>query len=366
MKYFLVCIFILSMIGITNNASAETLTGGGFSLTINSNENEGSYSGGDFSGTIQSSKPVNNNYYYVTAWPAPVQSSGGGGGGGALPATAATTTTCELSNIIFTPLKKGDRSASVTQLQTTLKNLGYFNAPIDGYYWTTTIDAVAKFQKANNVRTVFFNKGLFGPLTVRAMNKLGKKTVCTTIPKVIASPKTLTICNASNIIFTPLKKGDRSASVTQLQTTLKNLGYFNAPIDGYYWTTTIDAVAKFQKANNVQTNISSLGLLGPATAQALTKKMKCVSPKVTIPKVKEIVLPSDVAQACYDNMIDLYLSGDKFANIAMNKLLVEAKYISVFASSKNVVEAARLMIFEDEKKERKLKLMTNCLKYYPY
>lgn len=62
-------------------------------------------------------------------------------------------------------LKQGASSYEVTTLQTILKNQGYFNSEITGYYGTETKNAVIKFQKANGLTA----DGIFGTNTRNAL-----------------------------------------------------------------------------------------------------------------------------------------------------------------------------------------------------
>jgi hypothetical protein len=65
-----------------------------------------------------------------------------------------------------------------------------------------------------------------------------------------------------------LKLGQTSEEVLQLQSKLKNLGYFSYPkLTGYFGAFTETAVKTFQKANN----IDQFGYVGPATRAALNK-----------------------------------------------------------------------------------------------
>ena len=47
--------------------------------------------------------------------------------------------------------KQGSKGASVTAIQSCLKQLGYFNASATGYYGSVTKSAVSKFQKDNGL-----------------------------------------------------------------------------------------------------------------------------------------------------------------------------------------------------------------------
>lgn len=68
-------------------------------------------------------------------------------------------------------LKQGTSSYEVTTLQTILKNQGYFNSEITGYYGTETKKAVTKFQTAHNL----YADGIFGTNTRNALYKTASR-----------------------------------------------------------------------------------------------------------------------------------------------------------------------------------------------
>ncbi len=70
---------------------------------------------------------------------------------------------CETVN-----LKKGDKGDTVTLLQTYLKELGYYNATIDGDFGSVTENAVIKLQNA----TKHTPDGNFGPKTCPSLKSL--------------------------------------------------------------------------------------------------------------------------------------------------------------------------------------------------
>lgn len=61
--------------------------------------------------------------------------------------------------------KRGSRGSEVRQIQTKLKNWGYYTGTVDGVYGKLTEDAVRKFQRYNNLTV----DGVAGPNTLSAM-----------------------------------------------------------------------------------------------------------------------------------------------------------------------------------------------------
>lgn len=61
------------------------------------------------------------------------------------------------------------------------------------------------------------------------------------------------------------QKGSSGSVVTQIQTKLRNWGYYNGSVDGIYGSATESAVKSFQKKNGLTVD----GKTGPATLRAL-------------------------------------------------------------------------------------------------
>lgn len=68
--------------------------------------------------------------------------------------------------------------------------------------------------------------------------------------------------NISNALS---KYGSRGEEVRQIQTKLKNWGYYTGQVDGIFGSKTLDAVKKFQRKNGLTVD----GIVGPKTLAAL-------------------------------------------------------------------------------------------------
>ena len=129
-------------------------------------------------------------------------------------------------------LKVGMSGEDVSQVQTKLKELGYFNEKITGYYGEITKKAVEKYQKDRK----FSVDGIVGPGTWSAL-------VGTQISQKSQNN------NQIEALVQVLKQGMTSIQIKNMQFKLKELGYFNEECTGYFGEVTKNAVKSFQKNN---------------------------------------------------------------------------------------------------------------------
>ena len=144
-------------------------------------------------------------------------------------------------------LRKGMTSSDVKKLQERLKELGYFNHSVTGYYGDVTADAVKAFQKRNGLTA----DGVAGKSTLQKLNSSSAKKA--EDDKVEANTNT------------ELREGDSGTQVKLLQERLKELGYFNTYCTGTYGDITKDAVTAFQLRNG----LSADGIAGKSTLKKL-------------------------------------------------------------------------------------------------
>ena len=143
----------------------------------------------------------------------------------------ATTTSSAGSGGTTTPEAGNEASATVAKLQSGLTALGYYTGSIDGLYGTATTEAVKALQTDLGVEPV---DGLYGPATHEALTEA---------------------------------LGDDPAAeiITELQTELKALGYYDGSADGVYGPATVEAVKKLQ----ADCGLNQDGIYGPATHTCL-------------------------------------------------------------------------------------------------
>lgn len=124
----------------------------------------------------------------------------------------------------------------VRLVQQRLKAWGYYNGPVTGYYGELTKAAVIKFQKKHGLNA----QGYLGPLTLEKIGIYVKST--------------------------PIGGTEYDSSIiTKVQQRLKDWGYYDGPITGYYGELTTAAVIKFQKKHG----LNAQGYLGPLTLEKI-------------------------------------------------------------------------------------------------
>lgn len=139
-------------------------------------------------------------------------------------------------------LAQGDSGTRVRNLQTRLKELGYYTGSVDGNFGSSTATAVKRFQQAIGVNVT-------GVATIAVQQKL------------YASNAPVYEGEEEEDAYTLLSPGDSGSAVKRLQTRLKELGYFDGDLGGNYLTKTTDAVKKFQEAIGVNpTGIATVAL----------------------------------------------------------------------------------------------------------
>ncbi|NMM62800.1 LysM peptidoglycan-binding domain-containing protein [Clostridium sp. P21] len=152
-----------------------------------------------------------------------------------------------LTNIhaqITQPLYYYSVGNQVSELQTDLKTLNYYNGNIDGNYAYSTYLAVKNFQTNNNLTAD-------GGLNLTTLSKLNKA--------LSGEPPVLSY-------------GIRHDRVSELQTYLNALGYLSVSPTGYYGSLTQTAVSNFQKDNQLPITGTANSTLFSKIAQIIDSK----------------------------------------------------------------------------------------------
>ena len=241
--------------------------------------------------------------------------------------TAETSGTIPTDGLIRPTLKPGSRGAEVTELQATLKLLGYYGGTVDGVYGQSTVSAVAQFQQAAGLNA----DGITGPAT---WNRLfpatadmpstsspspGSRTTQTPtpsstvpplagdgsasfpvpagasptpsssspptsprstvkpaptkVPPTPAKPATETrpakanTPSTTSVALPTLKQGMKGSAVQALQERLRSLGVFKGAADGVFGAETLTAVKAAQRRFKLEPD----GVVGAGTWSALLR-----------------------------------------------------------------------------------------------
>lgn len=141
-------------------------------------------------------------------------------------------------------LKLGSSGSEVREVQSRLKDLGYFKYPsLTGYYGNITRDAVKDFQASKGIA----QDGIVGNNTRKHLFETS------------TSNSSIQVSNAL------LKRGSRGSAVSQLQQLLKDKGYLKGLVDGIFGNQTYLAVTSFQQTSGLTVD----GIVGSKTWEAL-------------------------------------------------------------------------------------------------
>ena len=156
-------------------------------------------------------------------------------------------------------LRYGAQSEAVRTMQQNLTDLGYYTGSITGHFGSMTEAAVMNFQRKNGLSA----DGIAGAKTLEKIDEaLGKASS--------GSSSGGSSSGSTSGSDSLLKYGmEGSEAVRTLQQNLKSLGYYTGSVTGNFGRLTKDAVAKFQRAND----LSADGIAGERTLAAISAKI---------------------------------------------------------------------------------------------
>ncbi|MBD2481350.1 peptidoglycan-binding protein [Planktothrix sp. FACHB-1365] len=184
-----------------------------------------------------------------------------------IPATGVATSTTLIALNAYVPgvpsnpqfddiLRLGSQGSAVRILQGRLISLGYYTGAIDGVFGQTTRQAVINFQRAYGIQVT----GEVGPTTAlylaSAINT-NRSASAVTLPIPIVQRPMSPITNSLSMV----SLGDTGTEVRKIQRRLRELNYYNGPINGFFDTTTQNALMRFQQSAGITVN----GIAGPTT-----------------------------------------------------------------------------------------------------
>ena len=188
----------------------------------------------------------------------------------------------------YRTLKNGDDGTDTGRLQERLIELGYLNTNVTNKFRSATEGAVKAFQRQNGLEAT----GIADPDTQKALfgdNALAKGVEPTPTPNPltdVGDTNDVVMANdgsedasvsAERPYETTLRRGDQGATVKAVQTRLKELGFFDGPISGYYMNQTLAAVGAFQEHNGLYAD----QVLGEETWNALFNDPEVVGASAT-------------------------------------------------------------------------------------
>ncbi|WRH68420.1 MAG: peptidoglycan-binding protein [Planktothrix sp. GU0601_MAG3] len=168
----------------------------------------------------------------------------------------------------------GSRGAAVKVLQAQLQTLGYYTGIVDGVFGQSTQGAVSNFQRANRITVT----GEVGPTTAFYLAN-ATTTVQPQQPRPIPIVQNPTIPIRNSL--STISLGDTGPEVRTIQRRLRELNYYNGPINGFFDAATQDALIWFQESRGVTVT----GIAGPTTQNALFNPQSVARPSNRITTV---------------------------------------------------------------------------------
>jgi peptidoglycan hydrolase-like protein with peptidoglycan-binding domain len=158
-------------------------------------------------------------------------------------------------------LKYGSEGSQVTQAQSRLKQLGFYQAEVDGKFGFSTYLAVKGFQEKNGLTV----DGVIGEITNLA---LFSPTAVNSAGGTAGTPT-----------FQRIAYGSSGPAVKTVQGILRTLGYYNSDVEGKFGYSTYLAVLNYQRDNGLAVD----GVVGPLTWASLTGAVPSPTPTGTVP-----------------------------------------------------------------------------------
>lgn len=143
----------------------------------------------------------------------------------------ASRQTAQISSSEDLALRRGDRGPAVRQLQSSLRTLGRNPGPINGVFGSETEFAVLRFQEERNLQAT----GIATSETLAALENGRSRS-----GRVPAVPANRNLNSRS--------------SVQQLQRRLRDLQFYNGPVNGIFDSATQTALSRAQRAYGVSSD----------------------------------------------------------------------------------------------------------------
>lgn len=181
-----------------------------------------------------------------------------------------------------------DEGEQVAALQQRLAELGYYDGDFSGVFDYATEAAVMQFQRNNGLEA----DGVVGPGTEETLRRPSEEIQQPIAPSEATSepadPQASAPSNDTVAEGNLLRVGDSGQAVSELQTRLQALGFYQGSVSGTYDATTEAAVIAFQQAQGLSID----GVAGPQVNSALYNPNNVVAANPTPTPTTEASLPS--------------------------------------------------------------------------
>lgn len=160
-----------------------------------------------------------------------------------------------------------DSGDQVAELQQRLADLGYYSGDISGTFDYATEAAVMQFQRDNGLST----DGVVGPSTEDTLRRPSEEIMRPAEAPTSEDPTSETEITDPQAGVSPdqpgdlLRVGDSGQAVSELQSRLQGLGFYQGELTGLYDPETEAAVIAFQQSQG----LTSDGIAGPQVNSAL-------------------------------------------------------------------------------------------------
>lgn len=161
-------------------------------------------------------------------------------------------------------LRQGSVGDDVTEIQSRLGELGYFDVDPTGFFGPITTEAVLQFQADNGLLV----DGIVGPETTSALFRVPTPAPTAAVPQVVSPVVDLS-----------------DSATARLQEDLAELGYYQGAIDGIYGPLTEVAVRTFQLEQGLVAD-GTVGVETLAAIQGALNAQRTRSPVAVVPETE--------------------------------------------------------------------------------
>ncbi|MGG6265354.1 peptidoglycan-binding domain-containing protein [Leptolyngbya sp. AN03gr2] len=160
-------------------------------------------------------------------------------------------------------LRVGSQGTDVTELQSTLKLLGYYAGAVNGVFEESTAQAVTRFQSAAGITA----DGIVGSETWNRLFPTSEPVAVNPPQRPQTPVESRRPEPAPSGEFPILRRGARGEAVRGLQNRLSAIGVYQGEIDGIFGPGTEEAV----KAAQNKFGLEADGIVGGATWAAILR-----------------------------------------------------------------------------------------------